>query len=123
MPKVDICPLDKKCVQKFQHYIEHQCSPPHQKQRHKPCFRSLVFFYNNIILVLHPFYMFIIVLFHLCPHETLRIWNFNTFLQKCSSIQDCASSLHYHFCVMLLHLHQPSLCFCHCLHLCGLMYV
>jgi hypothetical protein len=26
--------------------------------------------------------MFIIVLFHLCPHESLKTWNFNTFLQN-----------------------------------------
>jgi hypothetical protein len=71
MPKVDICPLDQECVQKFQHYIKHRCFP--QKQRKKPCFRSLVFFRNNILPILHPLYMFVIVLFHLCPHELLKV--------------------------------------------------
>jgi hypothetical protein len=61
MPKVDICALDKKCVHKFQHYIGHWCFPPHHKQRNKPCFKSLVFFLINILLVLHPFYMFVII--------------------------------------------------------------
>jgi len=55
MPKVDINALDQECVKKFQHYIEHQCFPPHQNQRNKSCFRNLVFFLNNILLVLHPF--------------------------------------------------------------------
>ncbi len=54
MPKVDICALDQECVQKFQHYIEHRCFPPHKKQRNKPYFRSLVFFLSNILPVLHP---------------------------------------------------------------------
>ncbi len=36
---------------------------------------------------------------------------FNTFFQKCSSIQDCTSSFHYNFCFTPLHLHHPSLCF------------
>jgi len=61
--------------------------------------------------------MFVIVLFHLCPHESLRVWNFNTFLQKCSFVQDCTSSFLYRFHFTLLYLHHPSLCFCHCLHL------
>jgi len=122
MPKVDIRALDEECVQKFQHYIEHQCFPPHQKQRNKPCFRSPIFFFNNILLILHPLYMFVIVLFCLCPHESFRVWNFNTFLHKCNYVQDCASSLRYHFHFMLLHLHRPLLCLCHYLHLYGLLY-
>ncbi len=116
MPKIYIYTLDQDCFHKFQHYIKHQCFPPHQKQRNKPCFRSPIFFRNNILPVLHPLYMFVIVMFCLCLHETLRIWNFNTFLQKCSFVQDYASSLCYRFCFTLLHLHQPLLCFCHCLH-------
>ncbi len=45
----------------------------HQKQRNKPCFRSLIFFLNNILPILHPFNMLVIVLFHLCPHELLKV--------------------------------------------------
>ncbi len=88
MPKVDICAFDQKCVQKFQHYIKQQCLPFHQKQRNKPCFKSLVFFFNNIFPVLHLLNMLVIILFCLCPHELVKIWNFNTFLHKCNSIQD-----------------------------------
>jgi len=51
-------------------------------------------------------------MFCLCPHESVRTWNLNTFLQKCSSIQDCVSSLCYRFRFTPLHLH------CHYLHLC-----
>jgi hypothetical protein len=92
MPKVDICALDEECIQKSQHYIEHWCLPPHQKQRNKPCFRSSIFFLTNILPVFHSLYMFLIVLFRLCPHELLRVWNFNTFLHKCSFVHDCAFS-------------------------------
>jgi hypothetical protein len=28
---------------------------------------------SNILSVLHPLYMFVIVLFRLCPHESLRV--------------------------------------------------
>jgi hypothetical protein len=44
------------------------------------------------------------------------------FFQKCSSIHDCAFFLCYNFDFTLLHLHRPSLCFYHCLHLRGLLY-
>ncbi len=57
----------------FQHYIKHRCSPIHQKQRNKPCFKSLVFFFINILPILHPLNMFIIIMFCLCPHESVRI--------------------------------------------------
>jgi hypothetical protein len=73
MPKINIYGFDKKCVKKFQHHIEHRCFPPPHKQRNKPYFKSLIFFLNNILLVLHPLYMFVIVLFCLCPHESLRV--------------------------------------------------
>ncbi len=73
MPKVNICAFDQECVQKFQHDIEHRCLPIHQKQRNKPYFRSPIFFLNNILPIFHPFNMPIIVLFCMCPHESLRI--------------------------------------------------
>jgi len=82
---------------KFQHDIKHQCLLIHLKQKNKPCFRSPIFFLSNILPIVHLLNMFIIIMFCLCPHESFRIWNFNTFLQKCSSIQDCASFLHYSF--------------------------
>ncbi len=122
MPKIDINALDKKCVQKFQHYIKHWRLPIQQKQRNKPCFRSLIFFLNNILPVLHQLNMLIIIVFCLCPHELVRIQNLSTFLQKCSSIQDCMSSLRYNFLFTPLHLHHLSLCFCHHLHLYGWLY-
>jgi hypothetical protein len=63
MPKVDIYTFDQECVHKFQHYIRHWCVPFHKKQSNQPYFRSLVFFLNNILLVLHLFNMFVIILF------------------------------------------------------------
>jgi hypothetical protein len=117
---------------KFQHYIEHQCVPFHQKQSNQPYFTSLVFLLNNILLVFHLLNMFVIILFRLCPHESFKVWNFSTFLQKCSLIQDCASSLSHNFYFTPLHLHHPlvvlmpsptPLWITHChLHLCGWLY-
>ncbi len=122
MPKVNICALDQECVQKIQHYIGHRCLPIHHKQKNKPCFKSLVLFFNNILPILHPFNMFIIIVFCLCSLELVKIWNLNTFFQKCSYVHDCVSSFCYSFHFTLLHLHRPSLCFYHCLHLCGLLF-
>ncbi len=84
MPKVNICALDQKCVQKFQHHIKHQHSPIHHKQKNKLQFRSPIFSLNNILLLFHMFNMLIIILFCLCAHESVRIWNLNTFLQEVS---------------------------------------
>jgi hypothetical protein len=68
MPKVHMCTLDQECFQKFQHYIKHWCLLIHEKQRNKPCCRSLVFFLGNILLVFHSFNMLIIILFCLHVH-------------------------------------------------------
>ncbi len=73
MSKVNICAFDQECVQKFQHYIKHPCLPIHHKLRNKPCFRILVFFFNNILPTLHLVNMLIIIMFYLCPHESIRI--------------------------------------------------
>ncbi len=56
-------------------------------------FRSPFFFLTNVLLILHPFNMFIIVLFHPYPQKLVRIWITNTFIYKCSCVHDCASSL------------------------------
>ncbi len=111
MPKINIYAFEQRCVQKFQHYITYRCLPIHQKQRNKPCFRSSIFFLSNILLVFHLLNMFIMIMFCMCPHESVRIWNFNTFLHKCSSIQDCAFCFHYNFQFMPFHLRHPSMCF------------
>ncbi len=116
MSKVNTCTLDHKHAKKFQHYIRHWCLPLHQKQSNQPCFKSLVFFFNNILPILHLFNMFVIILFCLCPHGLLRVWNFNSFFQKCSFVQYYISFC-YSFLFTPLHLHCPLLCFCHLLHL------
>ncbi len=97
-------------------------SHPIRNKGTNPALEAQYFFRNNILPIFHPLYMFIINWFCLCPHKTLKIWNFNTFIHKCSFVQDCASSLHYYFDFTLLHFHQPSLCFCHHLHLYGLLH-
>ncbi len=76
----------------------------------------------QFLLTFHLLNMPIIVLFHLCPHQLFKIWNFNIFFQKCSSTQDYTSSFHYNFQFTPFNLHRPSLCFYHCLHLCPLLY-
>ncbi len=78
-----MCPWSRMCS-KISTCIKHRCLPVHQKQRNKPCFRSLVFFLNNILPILHLLNMFIMVSFHLCPHESLKIQNFYAFIQKCN---------------------------------------
>ncbi len=121
-PKQLFAPLINNVLKNSNITLSIGASHPIKNKRNKPCFRSPIFFYINIILVLHPLYMFVIVPFRLCQHETFRIQNFNTFFHKCSYLQDCTSSLRYRFFFTLLHLHQPSLCFYHCLHLYGLLY-
>jgi len=44
--------------------------------------------------------MFVIVLFHLCPQESLRVWNFNIFFQKCSYSTSTTFSSFVSFCIV-----------------------
>jgi hypothetical protein len=117
MPKVNICAFDHECIKTFQRNNRFRCFPTHQKQCNQLCYRSLSFFLNNILPILHSLDMFVIILFCLCPHESFKVWNSNTFFQKCNFVQYYKSSLSYSFQFSPLHLHRPLSCFHHHLHL------
>jgi hypothetical protein len=123
MPKIDICALDHKLVQKFYHYIGHQCLPLHHKQNNQPCFKSQVFFLNNIL----PFSIRSTCFSQFCFVYVQMNHSRSRILIPLSRSVALSSIAHFLFVTTFqftpLHLHCPLLCFLHCLHLCDLLYV